>query len=226
MSGSKNWVMMLWSSQHSDACIMACGCLNLCKRATQFLARGLLLPTFADVYLCLWSLSNSWRRIWRRRRSATTLGHFQISPMHNTWLRSYVCLSFSNYSCRHDMTPKSMHTQKTSFQTQSQNGLQSHRNNDVLPTFHKVDVELNMPAVERPFTLHFVPHQIELDRGPRRPWTTGWWWRDTQISRKKLTVRFPGVKSPLYLIESVRRSIASCALGVGMSAFCLKKKSK
>lgn len=67
------------------------------------------------------------------------------------------------------MTPKSMHTQKTSFQTQSQNGLQSHRNNDVLPTFHKVDVELNMPAVERPFTLHFVPHQIELDRGPRRP---------------------------------------------------------
>ena len=28
-----------------------------------------------------------------------------------------------------------------------------------------------------------------------------WWWRDTQISRKRLVVRFSAVKSPLYLTE-------------------------
>ena len=30
----------------------------------------------------------------------------------------------------------------------------------------------------------------------------GWWWRDTQISRKRLVVQIPVVKSPLYLTMS------------------------
>ena len=45
-------------------------------------------------------------------------------------------------------------------------------------------------------------HAIGVERPtPRRPLTTRWCWRDTQISRKTLAVRFPDVKSPLYLTK-------------------------
>ena len=35
--------------------------------------------------------------------------------------------------------------------------------------------------------------------GPRRPYTTGWWWRDIQISMKRLAIRIMSVKTPLDL---------------------------
>ena len=37
----------------------------------------------------------------------------------------------------------------------------------------------------------------------RWPQTTRWWWRDAQISRKRLAVWFPAVKSPLYLTNNL-----------------------
>ena len=46
--------------------------------------------------------------------------------------------------------------------------------------------------------------------GPRQPLTIGWWWRDTQISRKRLAVRFLTVKSPLYLLGGQLPSVLWC----------------
>ena len=56
--------------------------------------------------------------------------------------------------------------------------------------------------------------------------TTGRWWRDTQISTKRLAVQFPAVKSPLYFIETYH--VVNClqCFGAGMSAFCLPKQQK
>ena len=47
--------------------------------------------------------------------------------------------------------------------------------------------------------------------------------RDTQISREKLVVRLPAMKSPLYLIDTCQ--VVNClpCFGVGLSAFRLKK---
>ena len=50
----------------------------------------------------------------------------------------------------------------------------------------------------------FRRSKVGFCHGPRRLWTTGWWWRDTQILRKRLEVLFPAVKSPLYLTETWR----------------------
>ena len=60
------------------------------------------------------------------------------------------------------------------------------------------------------------------DGGPRRPWTMGWWWRDTQISRKRLAIRLPAVKSLSTWHKPCQ--VVNCLLcfGAGMSAFCLK----
>ena len=60
--------------------------------------------------------------------------------------------------------------------------------------------------------------------GPRRPYTTGWCWKDTQILRKRLAVPIPVVKSPLYLIA--RWSIASCALALANWPSISPKKNK
>ena len=59
------------------------------------------------------------------------------------------------------------------------------------PTPKIVEVSFN-----RPTKLNIIN---VVTFGPRRPWTTGWWWRDTQISRKRLMVRLLAMKSPLYL---------------------------
>ena len=56
--------------------------------------------------------------------------------------------------------------------------------------------------------------------GPRRPQTTGWWWRDTQISRKSLVVRHSAVKPLYFTCQMVDCLLCSDA---GMSAFCLQK---
>ena len=52
--------------------------------------------------------------------------------------------------------------------------------------------------------------------GPKRPWITRWWWRDdTQISGKRLVVRFPAVKiSFLFDIKFVRWLIVSRVLAL------------
>jgi hypothetical protein len=52
------------------------------------------------------------------------------------------------------------------------------------------------------------------------------WWRDTQISRKRLAVRFMTVKSPLYVRKTCQ--VVNCLLcfDVGLSHFCLIKKKK
>ena len=57
--------------------------------------------------------------------------------------------------------------------------------------------------------------------GSRQPETTGWCWRDTQISRKRIVVRFPTMKSPLHLQKTCQ--VINCLLcfGTGMSTFCL-----
>ena len=57
----------------------------------------------------------------------------------------------------------------------------------------------------------------------RQPLTTGWWWRGTQISRKRLMVHCPAVKSPLYLTKICYVVICIMCFGVGMSTFFLKK---
>ena len=58
---------------------------------------------------------------------------------------------------------------------------------------------------------HSLPLQVMDQKryrvGPRWPSTIGWWWRDTQILRKRLAVRIPTVKSPLYLTVPWRRHI-------------------
>ena len=45
-------------------------------------------------------------------------------------------------------------------------------------------------------------------------------------SRKRLAVRIPAVKSPLYLTENLSSGQLPPMLGVGLSAFCLQKKKK
>ena len=40
----------------------------------------------------------------------------------------------------------------------------------------------------------------------------GWWWRDTQISRKRLAVQLPVVNSSLYLTEYLPSGQLSCVL--------------
>jgi hypothetical protein len=49
-------------------------------------------------------------------------------------------------------------------------------------------------------------------------------WRDTQFSRKRLAVRIPTVKSPLYLTEICQVINYLLCFGVGLSAFYLKNK--
>ena len=49
----------------------------------------------------------------------------------------------------------------------------------------------------------------------------------SKISRKRLAVRFPAMKSPLYLTKKLaRRSICLLCFDVGLSTFCLKKEKK
>ena len=63
---------------------------------------------------------------------------------------------------------------------------------------------------------------LGLHFGPRWPQTTGWWWRNTQISRKRLAVPFPTVKSPLYRTKTWHVVNYILWFGDGMSSICLK----
>ena len=63
--------------------------------------------------------------------------------------------------------------------------------------------------------------------GPRRPYTTGWWRRDTQISKHRLAVRFPGVEiSSLFEGKLARWSTASYALTFAYWPSVSKKEKK
>ena len=49
--------------------------------------------------------------------------------------------------------------------------------------------------------------------------------RGTQISRKRLAVRFPAMKSPPYLTKTCHVVACLLCFGIGLSAFCLKKNN-
>ena len=75
---------------------------------------------------------------------------------------------------------------------------------------------------------YFILPDIESNtkNAPRRsktPETTGWSWRDNQISRKRLAVQFKVEKYPLYLTETYQVVICLMCFGVRMSAFHLKE---
>ena len=75
---------------------------------------------------------------------------------------------------------------------------------NLLSTWHKTCKVVNCILCFDVGMLAFCLNKINYNKappslGPRRPYTTGWWWIDTQISRKRWAVRFPAMESPLYL---------------------------
>ena len=55
--------------------------------------------------------------------------------------------------------------------------------------------------------------------------STGWWWRDTQISRKRLAVRFLAMNLLSTWQNTCQVVNYLMCFGVGMSAFCLNQKN-
>ena len=71
----------------------------------------------------------------------------------------------------------------------------------------------------------FVRVENRCQRGPRWPYTTGGWWIDAQISRKRLAVRIPALKSPLTWQEKTSQ-VVECLLCWPVGLLSHKNKMK